>query len=440
MSELFDSRKQFLNNLVSLLLSDNRMADESLSVSIDAGWGFGKTFFLNKLAERLKEDGHMVVLFNAWETDLSNDAFISFADSFFTQLAQYLEDSSIFFEKADLAMIAFGSLMLDRFVSGLPIVGKVKEAISGTREKYKDLVKHRGSYFIQDSENSKSGLELVKEKVKESLEEFFSKLKPEYQDKRVVILIDELDRCRPDYSVQVLERVKHLFKDPKLSFVFAINKEDLEKSIMQTYGSINVPVYFEKFFTFSFTLPEIDINSFLEFDISFVGKEDSHRVYFDLLVQMVKDSPEISLRQVERIFNYFEAVCRIVTDFDSFTPAPYLIPIAVFSKVMDNDFFHTAYEKRNIAKYYSYGGPNSVFKSSVYDRFQSNRIGGGEGRLSSILQLMVSSDELSIIRPGYYISGNTRRKISNSRGDSIRLIKSDSAELSKIYHVVDCLM
>lgn len=78
MSELFDSRKQFLNNLVSLLLSGNRKADESLAVSIDAGWGFGKTFFLDRLAERLKEDNQLVVRFNAWETDLSNDAFISF--------------------------------------------------------------------------------------------------------------------------------------------------------------------------------------------------------------------------------------------------------------------------------------------------------------------------------------------------------------------------
>ena len=57
---------------------------------------------LDRLEERLKTEGHMVVRFNAWETDLSNDAFISFADSFFTQLAKYLSDTSQFFEKADL--------------------------------------------------------------------------------------------------------------------------------------------------------------------------------------------------------------------------------------------------------------------------------------------------------------------------------------------------
>lgn len=438
MSELFDSRKQFLNNLVSLLLSGNRKVDESLAVSIDAGWGFGKSFFLDRLAERLKEDNQLVVRFNAWETDLSNDAFVAFADSLFTQLAQYLSDTSIFFEKADLAMIAFGSMMLDKFVSGLPVVGKVKEVITGTCDKYKDLVEKEGSFFIKDSKKSKSGLELVKKKVEESLEEFFAKLKPEYQDKRVIILIDELDRCRPDYSVQVLERVKHLFKDSRLSFVFAINTEELEKSITQTYGAINVPVYFEKIFTFSFRLPDIDIDSFLKSDIPFVG-EDNQRVYFNLLVRMVKDAKEISLRQVERIFNYFEAVCGIISDFDAFTSAPYLIPIAVFSKVMDNDFFHSTFEKGNVAKYYSYGGPNSVFKSSVYDKFQSYNIGGGEGWVP-VFKLMATSDDLDISRPGYYIAGDTKLKLCNAKGDSIRLIKSNSANLKKIYHVVDCLM
>lgn len=438
MSELFDSRKQFLNNLVSLLLSGNRKVDESLAVSIDAGWGFGKSFFLDRLAERLKEDNQLVVRFNAWETDLSNDAFVAFADSLFTQLAQYLSDTSIFFEKADLAMIAFGSMMLDKFVSGLPVVGKVKEVITGTCDKYKDLVEKEGSFFIKDSKKSKSGLELVKKKVEESLEEFFAKLKPEYQDKRVIILIDELDRCRPDYSVQVLERVKHLFKDSRLSFVFAINKEELEKSITQTYGAINVPVYFEKIFTFSFRLPDIDIDSFLKSDIPFVG-EDNQRVYFDLLVRMVKDSSGISLRQVERIFNYFEAVCGIISDFDAFTPAPYLIPIAVFSKVMDNDFFHTVFEKRNVAKYYSYNGLDSVFKSSVYDKFQSYNIGSREGWVP-VFKLMATSDDLEIGRPGCYVTGDIKLKLCNAKGDSIRLIKSNSANLKKIYHVVDCLM
>lgn len=437
MSELFESRKQFLNNLVSLLLSDNRMVDESLSISIDAGWGYGKTFFLDKLEERLRAENQMVVRFNAWETDLSNDAFISLADSLFTQLAGYLKDTSVFFEKADLAMVAFGSLMIDRFVSGLPVIGEVKRTITETRDKYKELVEKEGSYFVKDV--NKSGLELVKEKVGESLDFFFSKLENDYLGKNVIVLIDELDRCRPDYSIQVIERVKHLFGDTRLSFVFAINKDELGKSIKQTYGSIDVSVYFDKIFTFSFGLPQIDVASFLETDIAFDGN-DSQRVYFDLLVQMIKDSGRVSLRQVERVFNYFDAICRIVPNFDSFTVAPYLLPIAVFSKVVDNAFFHSVFERRELSMYFTLGGPGSIYKDAVYEKFKTYYLGDrGDNELLSIFSVMNSAQSFNVPRPGFYVTKKKNLAINNSGGNGIQLISSQDKELLKIYLLVDCL-
>lgn len=432
MSELFDSRKQFLNNLISLLLSDNRSVDESLSVSIDAGWGYGKTFFLDQLAKRLESDGHMVVRFNAWETDLSNDAFISFSDSLFNQLGKYLTDTSTFFEKADLAMIAFGSVLFNKFSSGLPIVGTLKQIITGAREKYKELVENGGSYFVKGV--GKSGLELVKEKVSESLDEFFSKRKESYLDKRVVVLVDELDRCRPDYAIQVLERVKHLFKDSRLNFVFAINKSELEKSVRQAYGDIDTSVYFEKFFTFSFSLPQIDVSSFLG-DIRFQGNE-KHKVFFDLLCQMVKDSEHIiSLRQIERIIGYFEAVDGMVLEFESISPAAYLIPVAIFSKVVDTDFFNAVFRDKKVPKYYVDEKKKSQFKEIIYDKFIYYE--RKAENTSSIFDKMISQGGTMHSVTGFYDLGN--EGLSISRGRCIVIIPFGHKTLHKIYNLVDCL-
>lgn len=433
MAELFDSRKQFLNNLVSLLLSDNRSIDEPLSVSIDAGWGYGKTFFLDRLAEKLEPDGHMVVKFNAWETDLSNDAFISFSDSLYNQLGKYLTDTSAFFEKANLTMIAFGSVLFDKFSSGLPFAGTIKQMIAGTREKYKELVEKNGSYFVKGV--GKSGLELVKEKVSESLDEFFSKRKEVYLDKRVVVLVDELDRCRPDYAIQVLERVKHLFKDSRLSFVFAINKSELEKSVRQAYGEINTSVYFEKFFTFSFSLPQIDVSSFLESDID-SNVYENHKVFFDLLCQMVKDSGHIiGLRQIERIFGYFEAVDKMVLEFELITPAAYLIPVAIFSKVVDIDFFNTVFRDNKVPKYYVDEKKKSQFKEVIYDKFKyyNNKTKD----TSSIFDEMISQGETIHSVTGFYELGNEGLIIS--RGRCIVIIPFGHNSLHKIYNLVDCL-
>ena len=433
MSELFDSRKQFLDNLVSLLLSDNISIDESLSVSIDAGWGYGKTFFLDRLAEKLESDGHMVVRFNAWETDLSNDAFVSFSDSLFNQLVKYLNDTSTFFEKADLAMIAFGSVLFDKFSSGLPGVGNLKQAIAGTREKYKKLVENEGSFFVK--EVGKSGLELVKEKVSESLDEFFFKRKDEYLEKKVVVLVDELDRCRPDYAIQVLERVKHLFKDPRLCFVFAINKSELEKSVKHAYGEIDTSVYFEKFFTFSFSLPQIDVSSFLESEIDSECNE-KHKVFFDLLCQMVKDSEHIiGLRQIERIFGYFEAVDSMVFEFESVSPAAYLIPVAIFSKVVDTNFFNTVFRDSKVPKYYYDEKEKSQFKEVIYDKFKYYN--NQTKDTSSIFDEMISQGENMHSMTGYYDLGNEGLGIS--RGRFIVITPFGHKTLHSIYNLVDCL-
>ena len=45
---------------------------------------------------------------------------------------------------------------------------------------------------------------------------------------RLVIFVDELDRCRPIYAVQLLERIKHFFNDERITFVFSVNLVQLQ--------------------------------------------------------------------------------------------------------------------------------------------------------------------------------------------------------------------
>ena len=430
MPELFESRQHFKANLISLLKSDTQLTDEALSVAIDAGWGYGKSFFLEKLAESLLGDNQMVVRFNAWESDISGDAFISVADTLFTELKKYLIDTSVFFEKADLAVRAFGAAMLNIGTSKIP----GKRITQSVRKAYNELIEKEASLFSRGVD--KTWLGLVKDRVEESLDEFFSKCKEEYYGKKVFVLVDELDRCRPDYAVQVLERIKHLFKDRRLSFVFAINKKELEESIKKEYGEIDTSVYFEKFFTFSFKLPEIDINSFLATNTCFDGNE-SQRASFLLLSRMIKDAGQrISLRQIERVLGYFEAVCRIVQDFSQYTSAPYLIPVAVFSKVVDSVFFHDVFEKRRVSHFYPVGDKKSDFKVPVYDRFLYVD-GRGQG-YANVFGRMTSVIDQEENVPGIYKSDD--EKLPLGKGNLVTILRFDHRDLLKIYRLVDCLL
>ena len=78
----------------------------------------------------------------------------------------------------------------------------------------------------------------------------------------LVFIIDELDRCRPTFAIELLERVKHIFDVPNMVFVFGINRDELCSSLQSIYGTIDADVYLRRFFDMEFTLPEVDSEKF----------------------------------------------------------------------------------------------------------------------------------------------------------------------------------
>ena len=126
---------------------------------------------------------------------------------------------------------------------------------------------------------------------------------------------------------------------------------------------------------------------------------------------MVKDSEHIiGLRQIERIFGYFEAVDKMVLEFESVSPAAYLIPVAIFSKVMDTDFFNTVFKDNKIPKYYVDEKKKSQFKGIVYDKYKyyNNKTKD----TSSIFDEMISQGETMHSVTGFYDLGNEGLGIS----------------------------
>ncbi|MDT1837362.1 NTPase, partial [Acinetobacter baumannii] len=90
---------------------------------------------------------------------------------------------------------------------------------------------------------------------KEALAKITSKL-----DKPLVFIVDELDRCKPEFAIRLIERIKHFFDIPKVVFILAINKTQLEESINNFYGFSNTANYLEKFIDFSIMLKSRDLD------------------------------------------------------------------------------------------------------------------------------------------------------------------------------------
>lgn len=86
------------------------------------------------------------------------------------------------------------------------------------------------------------------ESIKSVLKDVFNQIINEHADK-LIIFIDELDRCNPKYAISVLERIKHFFQDDRIIFVYSTNKSQLVHTIKKFYGNdFDASGYLNKFF------------------------------------------------------------------------------------------------------------------------------------------------------------------------------------------------
>ena len=103
---------------------------------------------------------------------------------------------------------------------------------------------------------------MVKDKLRVQLTELADEIKNQSNNQPLVFIIDELDRCRPTYAIELLERVKHLFNIPNMIFVFGMNHDDLCASIKSIHGEIDADVYLRRFFDIEFRLSDIEPDDF----------------------------------------------------------------------------------------------------------------------------------------------------------------------------------
>ena len=103
-------------------------------------------------------------------------------------------------------------------------------------------------------------LEEVRRKVKEIIDTILVE-----QAEKLVVFIDELDKCRPNFAIEILESVKHYFDDDRIIFVMSVNKSQLIHTIAQYYGNdFDSSLYLNKFFDINIQLPKADMNVYFD--------------------------------------------------------------------------------------------------------------------------------------------------------------------------------
>ena len=132
-------------------------------------------------------------------------------------------------------------------------------------------------------------------------------------NEKLIIFIDELDRCNPKFAVKLLERVKTYFKDDKFIFVFSTNLDQLQHTIKKYYGlGFDAYYYLQKFFNFYFELPEIDIDKYIDYYIRIIP--ENNNTYRDQGIREILKIFNFNFRDCERYFNLLKDVYSIEID------------------------------------------------------------------------------------------------------------------------------
>lgn len=241
------NRQPFANVLNSII---DIYSQTGMVLSINGEWGSGKTTFIRMWRQQLIDNGYRSLYFNAWKTDFYDDALTSLLGELKNEFPENERIKNVI-EKGAKISLSIVEAIIKGFVK--KISGVEADALSAGITAIKDQF----ADSIESYAKRKSDLDDFRNSLTELVES-------ESNGKPVIFFIDELDRCKPDYAVQVLERVKHLFEVPNIVFVVSVNEMQLQYAIQGFYGSNNIDgkEYLRRFFDISFDLPTPDLSDY----------------------------------------------------------------------------------------------------------------------------------------------------------------------------------
>ncbi|HAT4125216.1 TPA: hypothetical protein I9Z60_001567 [Clostridium perfringens] len=258
-------------------------------ISIDSSWGTGKTTFIKMWKDMLDNDDKYknqfsTLYFNAWKNDYIKDPFAAL-------ITEIELDTSNDLREAFKNAITVGEKICK---SALNI--SLKLATAGAI----------GTDDIKGKEIKDSVLKCIIDE-KNNREEFIEKLESlACEDKKIIFFIDEIDRCRPNFAIELLEVIKHLFIAKNIFFVISVDKEQLSHSIGTLYGQgMDSNGYLRRFFDLDYKMPIIDKENYLKFKNKiFDGDESCGTLLLYLNKLMIRDN--YSLRDIDKTYEFLK--------------------------------------------------------------------------------------------------------------------------------------
>jgi len=250
-------------NLVKFLQSENLATP--LSIALQGDWGSGKTSILKTLEKKLKTKNNHLVFFESWKYEYSNPT-LGLVNKIISEM---VEDKETIIKVLKLAANIFVRRFLQTDLD--EIVNTIKES----------------------SEASQSLTKMLEESITQKLGD----------DKKLIIMIDDLDRCDVENCLMLLALVK-LFLDIKNCIcIAAVDFKRLEQAWSSKYGlgvdsKKEGQSYFDKIFQIKIVIPNPEKQNIKSYISSLVGKP-----FPEELLGIMAEFSQSNPRSIKRMLN-----------------------------------------------------------------------------------------------------------------------------------------
>jgi len=303
-------------------------------ISIEAGFGRGKTFFRTAWSEHLRQSGEVVIEIDVQQSDHSGDPVVTLLGALVEAMPKTDDDKGKKAIDSAKKLGAIGGRAVARFV----LRAGAEEVIDAMAETAMDnlddfdaldkvinelgdgMSKAAGQFIATQMAAEK----VRKEELPQQLDALHAALIQNGESDRVIIVIDELDRCHPDYAIAVLEAMKLVFNQSGFVFCLMVNADYLERLAQHRFGvSTNDEKYLDKFVDIRLRLgPQenafknavFELASELPLKIPY-GESKSFSVeHAAELASMLAVQSGLSMRKTKRILLKIEIALRCYAD------------------------------------------------------------------------------------------------------------------------------
>lgn len=326
------NRRTIAENLTKIIESKN----EPMVISLDSEWGTGKTTFVTMWKNLLDLDKEYntkfkTLYFNAWEHDYIKDPLLALFSEIEIQmkeddgkLKQKLENLKNTLKPMTKSAATIG---LKLITAGILDLEKINLG-DFNESQLIELAGTIGDLSIKQASASKT----IRYQFKEEMLKY-----QRSSGKKIIFFIDELDRCRPTFAIELLEVIKHLFNINNFIFVISIDKEQLSHSVSTIYGqSMDTVGYLRRFFDLDYRLPKIDRNKYIHNKNLNSFEKYKNIEVLQYFVKEMAVNEKLSLRDIDKVYYYIDILLPIIKEFntDKEYKAVYIVVISYIYSIL----------------------------------------------------------------------------------------------------------